>query len=105
MTVETPAPGTPTQVAHPWKATLRTLVANLLAALAAWPALVGLLTETVGPYLPENWVAWLGGTLGAVAAAAAFLTRIMAAPWAQRWLTLIGLGTGVESEPRHRAEG
>jgi len=101
MTEVTPVhtPGTPTQVAHPWKATLRTLVANLLAALAAWPLLVSLVTDTLGPYLPESWVLWLGGSLGVIAAVTAFLTRLMASEWAQRWLVKVGLGTGVEKEP------
>ncbi|MBZ4369782.1 hypothetical protein LAN13_24075, partial [Mycobacterium tuberculosis] len=62
-------PGTPTQVAHPWRAVVRTVASYALSALAIVIAAIPVIQGTLGPHLPEAWVAWLVGAaalLGAV---------------------------------------
>lgn len=93
-------PGTPTQVAHPWKATVRTFIATwiplILLALTVIPQIVEAIT--VDPAVPDQ----IRGPLAVVATVAALIagiiTRIMAIPGLQRLLSALGLGTGVESE-------
>lgn len=92
------AVGTPTQVAHPWKATARTGVAYLLAAIAFLAAALPLITEHLGEYLPPSWQAWLTGAVAFLVAVATLITRLMALAKAQDFLAKIGLGTGVEKE-------
>ncbi|MEE6273535.1 hypothetical protein V2J56_09270 [Georgenia sp. MJ206] len=93
MTVETPAPGTPTQVAHPWRSVLRTLVAAAVGAVLAW------VVRTLGVDLTE-WsqgiVDWLTGAAWTVGTGLVqwLLTRPRLLPF---WRA-IGLGTGVEAE-------
>lgn len=94
----TPAPGTPTQVAHPGKAVVRTVGAYVLAALAVVIAAIPIVEDTLGPYLPEEWVAWLVGAAAVLGAVQAAITRIMALGQLQDLLSKIGLGTGVEKE-------
>ena len=96
-----PEPGTPTQVAHPMKATLRTVAAYVLALIVLLSAALPLVADALGPYLPEGWGAWLAGAAAFLVALAGLITRLMALPQAQAFLRLIGLGTGVESEARH----
>ena len=95
---------TPTQVAHPWKATARTVVAYLVAGAALFVVAVPIINDQLGTYLPDSWEAWLLGAVGAVTAVAGAITRIMALQQAQRLLAMIGLGTGVENEERALAE-
>lgn len=92
------AAGTPTQVAHPWKATARTGVAYLLAAIAFLAAALPILTEVMGDYLPASWQAWLTAAVAFLVALATLITRLMALAKAQDFLAKIGLGTGVEEE-------
>jgi|SRR5690606_1543966 len=92
------AAGTSTQVAHPWKATVRTGVAYLLAAIAFLAAALPILTDVMGEYLPPAWQAWLTGAVAFLVAVATLITRLMALAKAQDFLAKIGLGTGVEKE-------
>lgn len=92
------APRTPTQVAHPGKAALRTAVAYVLAAIAFLSAAIPIVTDTLGEYLPDAWEAWLAGAVVFLVAVATLITRLMALAKAQGFLAKIGLGTGVESE-------
>lgn len=92
------ATGLPTQVAHPVKASLRTAVAYLLAAITFLAAAIPIIQEVAGDYLPESWVAWLTGAVAFLAALATLITRLMALAKAQDFLAKIGLGTGVEKE-------
>lgn len=103
-----PPEGTPTQVAHPGKATLRTAVANavgvLVVAAVVLPLVSDIVEEELGQYLPDGWQAWLAGISAAIVALSAAVTRILAIPALQPWLTKVGLGTGVERERgRHAA--
>lgn len=96
-------PGTPTQVAHPWKATLRTVVAYVVALVPVLVIAIPIITDGLGPYLPEGWVAWLLGAAAFLATLVAVVTRLMAVQQVQSFLAMLGLGTGVEREPTHRA--
>jgi hypothetical protein len=63
-----------TQVRHPWRATLRTAVAGLVAVL---------------PLLPEaaaDLHLGTGGTIGQTLAIAAAITRLLARPDVEAWL-------------------
>lgn len=93
-----PAPGTPTQVAHPWKAVVRTVATYVVSAIAVVIAAVPIVEETLGAYLPEAWVAWLIGAAAVLGAVQLALTRIMALSQLQDLLVKVGLGTGVERE-------
>lgn len=91
--------GTSTQVAHPWKATARTGVACLLAAVAFLAAAMPILNDVMGDYLPPSWQAWITGAVAFLVAVATLITRLMALAKAQNLLVKIGLGTGAEKEP------
>lgn len=93
------ANGVPTQVAHPWKATARTAVAYLLAAIGFLSAALPILQEVMGEYLPPSWGAWITAAVAFLVALATLITRLMALAKAQDFLAKIGLGTGVEKEP------
>lgn len=82
------APGTPTQVAHPWRAVVRTVFQALIGVCVLLPAVV----ETAG----LGTVPWIAG---AVADAGA-VTKIMALPQVEEFLTRFVpfLATGVETE-------
>lgn len=92
-------PGTPTQVAHPWKAVVRTVATYVVAALAVVVAAIPIVEDSLGPFLPEAWLAWLVGAAAVLGALQVALTRIMALGQLQDLLAKIGLGTGVEKEP------
>lgn len=90
--------GTPTQVAHSGKTVLRTLTQVVIPLLVLLAALIPLVIEYLGPYLPETWVAWLAGAVGFLLALTALVTKVMALPALQPFLAKLGLGTGVEKE-------
>lgn len=69
MSTPDTTPTAPTQVTHPWRATIRTLVAVLLSLAASW----GVVVETLGLDPSWQWVA-----VGS--AVAAGITRVMAFP-------------------------
>ena len=93
----TPAtvPGTPTQVAHPWRASLRTGIAVLLGLALVLPivwAIIGEELEKVGWAIPEPVGTVVGVIIAAITAAAAIVTRVMAIPAVSDWLTRLNLG-------------
>lgn len=69
-----PIQPTPTQVLHPWRSTVRTAVAALVALLPVLPLLI-----ESGHLGALPWVA-------PVVAAAAAVTRILAMPAVDQWL-------------------
>lgn len=81
-------PGTPTQVAHPWRAVARTIFQALVAICALLPAIV----EAVG----VGAVPWVAGAL----AVAGAITRVMTVPGVEEWIAryLPFLATGVHTE-------
>jgi hypothetical protein len=72
MTVPTPAP---TQTQHPWRATVRTVVAGVLAFIPIAPVLV--------EYLGVGAVPWVAGTLTILGTA----TRVLAIPAVNAYVT------------------
>ena len=96
---------TPTQVAHPWRASLRTAVAVLLGLALVLPivwAIIGEELEKVGWAIPEPIGTVVGIIIAAITAAAAIVTRVMAIPAVSDWLTKLNLGptpAGVETQP------
>lgn len=93
--------GVPTQVAHPWKASIRTFLQTwgvlLFAVAVAGPQLV---SEIPAGYLPDEVYAWLLAAATGLAVGAGILARIMAHPAVNAILIKLGLGTGVENEVR-----
>lgn len=94
-----PVPGTPTQVAHPWKAVVRTLVASGVGVALAWTArvlgidLAGLEAEIVNSLSLGVWALITGA-----------VQWLLSRPKLQGFWTAIGLGTGVEKEEYGRYE-
>jgi len=75
---------------------LRTIVQVVLAFLSAWAVIAiiapQILTE-LATILPGPWIAWLTGVIAFVTVVAGVLTRIMAIPQVNAWLTKLGLGS------------
>ena len=92
---------TPTQVQHPWRATLRTGVAVLLGILVTIPlvwAIIGDELAAVGWTIPEPVSVVVATVITAVVVAASVVTRIMAIPQVSDWLTRLGLGPAPQGE-------
>ena len=88
----------PTQVARPWRATLRTV---LQVGLPAFSLLVGVLPEVLeavlegmGDTLPPGLRLWLLGAAAVVTALAGTLARIAAIPGVNRLLASVNLDAG-----------
>lgn len=100
--MSTPKPGTPTQVAHPWRAAVRTIVAYLVVIVPALIVAIPVIADQLGPYLPEAWAAWLLAAATFLATLVGLATRLMALPQVQAVLETAGLGTGVHVEGHGR---
>lgn len=98
----TPTTGTPTQVAHPWRAAARTAVQIIVPALVLFVVAQPVVEDQLGGYLPDGWAAWYAAATGFLTALGATAARLMALPAAQRLLEAIGLGTGVHAEGHGR---
>jgi hypothetical protein len=90
-----PPPHTPTQVAHPWRAVLRTFVAAAVGVAVAW------LVRTLGIDLTAlsqqiidslTALAWAVGT--------GLVQWLLTRPGLQPVLAAVGLDTGVRAEVR-----
>jgi hypothetical protein len=85
-----------TQVQHPWKATLRTIVQvgipALLTLCLVVPQVVDAVLAGFGEQLPPEFTAWMLASAGFVTTLAAVITRVMAIPAINAWLTSLGLG-------------
>lgn len=81
--------GTPTQVAHAWRATVRTVFQAIVGFAAMWAVIV----EALGIDAKLPWVA---GSLAVTAG----ITRVMALPQVEEWLVkyLPFLASGVHTE-------
>lgn len=85
--------GTPTQVAHPAKAIIRTFVASAVAVVIAWVARV------LGVDLTEfDQVIVDGITLAVWAVMLGFVQWLLTRPTLLPFFEAVGLGTGVEKE-------
>ena len=85
-----------TQVAHPWKATLRTIVQvgipTVIALGIVIPQIIDAILAGFGESLPPEATAWFLGVAAAVTATAGVITRIMALPLVNEFLAKLGLG-------------
>lgn len=91
-------PNTPTQVAHPGQAVMRTLTALLTAAILA-PLVFDVLVQVVAIILQEgdtilndSWKATLTTFSGVLVVLAGIITRVMAIPAVNSALSKLGLG-------------
>jgi uncharacterized membrane protein len=94
MSEEQPVVPVPSQVAHPSKAVLRTVVQTVVTLAAVIPLVV----EVIGDDSPV----WLVPILTGAVVLAGVVTRIMAIPMVNGWLTSVGLGA-TPSTGRHQA--
>ena len=100
----------PSQVARPWRATLRTV---LQVGLPAFALLVGVLPEVLaavvdgmGDSLPDGLRLWLLGAAAVVTALAGTLARVAAIPGVNRLLAAVNLDAGAPAVfGRHSAAG
>lgn len=85
-----------TQVAHPWKATLRTFIAvgipTILGLLVVLPEVIQIVLDELGEAMPDGLRLWLAAAAGVIIALSTAATRIMAIPAVNAWLTKLGLG-------------
>ena len=85
----------PTQVRYPWRATVRTIIAVVLAlglvVPAAW-AILGDELVRAGLVLPEPVVQVVGWLLAVLAVVTGTITRIMAIPQVADWMTRLNIG-------------
>lgn len=79
------------QTRYPWRATVRTALAFVTGAAAAAPVLYTAVTN-------ENPEAATGAGLLALSVSAA-VTRVMAVPFVNEWLTKVGLGAEPKPAP------
>ena len=101
MTAPKRALDAPTQVAYPWRATLRTGLAVLLGLAVVLPAVWAIIGDelaAVGWTIPEPVSVVVATVIAAVVAAASVVTRIMAIPQVSDWLTKVGLGPAPQGE-------
>lgn len=80
-----------TQTRYPWRATVRTALAFIGGAAAAAPVLYSAVTN-------ESPEAATGAGLLALSVSAA-ITRVMAVPFVNEWLTRAGLGAAPANTP------
>ena len=88
----------PSQVAHPWRAALRTflevLISGLLFVLLVGPEVLRILAEDLGASLPPGVISWLLGAAGLLAAVSGALARIAAIPKVNEALKRVNLDAG-----------
>jgi FtsH-binding integral membrane protein len=81
---EQPIVPVPSQTAYPWKATLRTAIAFIVGAAVAAPGIYTAVTNQS----PDGATGW--GLTALVISSA--ITRLMANPFVNLWLSKVGLG-------------
>jgi hypothetical protein len=85
------AAGKTSQTKYPWRATARTALAFVSGAALAAPVLYTAVTN-------ESPEAATGAGLLALSVSAA-VTRVMAVPFVNEWLTILGLGAEPKQTP------
>lgn len=92
-------PGQPTQVAHPWRAVLRTFVAAAVGSVVTWLAGVGVDLEALAPAITDSV------TLGLFTLVTGVVTGVLAHPavnaWIEKWAPF--LATGVHTETKEES--
>lgn len=87
-----PSP-TPTQVEHPWRAGVRTGIQVFLATMALGILILPMIAEFVAQFWPNSpAIAFIASVSAILAGASLLVTRVMAIPMVNAWLTSIGLG-------------
>lgn len=91
MAVDSVLAGTPTQVAHPWRSTVRSLFQAVVGFASMWAVIV----EAIGL---DSTLPWVAASLTVTGA----LTRVMALPvveeWLARWVPWLATGVHTEGE-------
>ena len=91
----------PTQVKYPWRAALRTVLAYLVAAGIVVPAVWSIAQDTLAGYLSPEVITAAAWTVGLIVAVSAFVTRVIAIPKVNAWLTKLGVGaTPAQAAPK-----
>lgn len=88
----TTTPDAPSQVRHPWRATLRTAAAGTLTALTLLTLVIPVFVDGMGEYVPHEVREALLGAAAFSVVLLATITRIMAIPAVNRALSALGLG-------------
>ena len=91
----------PTQVRFPLRAMLRTALAVVLALGIVVPLAVEVILDewAKAAPVPEGARAWLLGASAAIVAVSSALTRIMAIPTVNEWLSKVGMGATPPTAP------
>lgn len=88
----------PSQVVHPWRATLRTVlqvgVPAVLVLVVVLPEVLTVLVEELGAQLPAGVTAFLVAAAAFITALAGALARIAAIPRVNAWLGRFRLDAG-----------
>lgn len=82
----------PTQVKYPWRAVLRTVLAYIVGAGIVVPAAWVIAQDTLSGYLSPEVITAAAWTVGLIVAVSAFVTRVIAIPQVNAWLTKLGVG-------------
>lgn len=82
----------PTQTQYPWRAALRTALAYIVAAGIVVPMVWAIAQDTLGPYLSPEVITAAAWAVGLIVAVSAFVTRVIAIPKVNAWLTKLGVG-------------
>ena len=91
----------PTQVKYPWRAVLRTVLAYIVGAGIVVPAAWVIAQDTLSGYLSPEVVTATAWTVGLIVAVSAFVTRVIAIPQVNAWLTKLGVGaTPAQAAPK-----
>ena len=89
-------PGQPTQVAHPWRAVLRTFVAAAVGSVVTWLAGVGIDLEALAPAITDSL------TYGLFTLVTGLVTGVLAHPavntWVERYVPFLATGVHTEHE-------
>lgn len=88
----------PTQTQHPWKAVIRTALAYVVGFAVVGPVILGIVQDALGSYIPAEVMAWLAWAVALLVAVSLTVTRIIAIPQVNAWLTQIGLGATPKSD-------
>lgn len=89
----------PTQIAHPWLATVRTIlqtIAGVVIGFASVIAVAAVLApqflDAIAILLPPEWYAYALAVVAFIGTLAGAVARIMAIPGVNNWLTRAHLG-------------
>ena len=85
-------------MAHPWRAVARTALAILVGVGIVLPVVWAVVVDELGAYVPPETVAAGAWLVGLLVAASSAITRIMAIPAVNAWLTTVGLGAAPRTE-------